>query len=144
MPCEGLRDPVQGYAVKVDSSGNMRVSVQGTVSANVGGTVDVSTMPAISGTVETKPVAWGVGGSRGASVTGSATKIADSLADRVYIRISNNGASNVFIYPDNSVTTADILVAPGQSVEFHGGYDGEWYGITGGSTVAVAVVEFSG
>jgi hypothetical protein len=128
--------------LQVAVQGTVPVSVQGTVSADVG-TVDVGTVAAISGTVNTKPPVWTVGDNRGEPVTDEATPIAASASGRVYIRFTNNGPDNVFIYPDESVTTNDMLIEPGQSREFHGGHAGGWYGITDtGLSAVVSCIEF--
>jgi hypothetical protein len=118
MGCQSLRDPVTGRAVRVNSDG---------------------TLPA-----QTRPVAWTPTASSSVAVDGSETSLVGSVTGRVYIRFTNNGSVDLFVRPGEHASTSDTKIAAGQSMEFQGGYAGAWTGITGGTSVQVAIIEFTG
>jgi hypothetical protein len=159
MACGGaFRARPDSPPINIDADGNLAASVSGivdigaiasTVDVAVPGGVDVSgstvDVGSIADPIQTKPAAWSpVTGQRGNTVTDSPTQIigATTSPDRVYVRFTNQGPNNAFIYPDSGVTVNDTLLAVGQSMEFHGGYTGVWYGITAaiGQTANISAI----
>ena len=143
MGCEGMRDP-QGYPAKVDSSGSLQTTttVNGTVDVT-GSSVDVGS---VSSPVQTTPPVWTNTGRHNAdsSVGTSGVLVSDDTPGRVYIRITNIGPNTVFIFPGGTgdVSVTDTMLPAGASMEFHGGYEGQWSAIAATGSNTVCVIEF--
>lgn len=139
-----VRDPVSGDALKIDEDGNLQATVRDP-DTGIPLKIDENGNAGVSGTVRTRPPAWTASEQHGGVVddVGDST-FALEQTGRVYIRITNNGPNPVCIFPGSAATVNDTLLAVGQSMEFTGGYEGAWTGITLGSSLTsqLSVIEF--
>lgn len=74
------------------------------------------------------------------SVTGTETPILAANANRKSCTITNTSGVNVFLGNTTGVTVSGYILAPGATVMDSSSTDA-WYGITGGTTALLAVIE---
>ena len=124
MTCGGLKGPFTGKPIRLDSDGNVPVSVESTVG--------------------TKPASWSASAVHSSPITDDGSDpFVNETPGRVYIRMTNTGPNDVFIRPGSNPDTGDTPLLVDQSIEFHGGYAGEWYGIAAsGESATIAIIEF--